>query len=191
MSIHVFLHSHYADWEIAYLLPELVEQKRRVTTFALTKNPVKSLGGLTVVPDKAFADLDRASIQALILPGGDFWPTFEHAGLCDLICDVAAERKPIAGICAATTYMARIGLLDRVKHTSNDLTYLKTVVPDYRAERLYQQQLAVADGDVITASGLGAVEFTYEVLKKLKIYDAGECDRWFKAYKHGSFSAQM
>jgi putative intracellular protease/amidase len=137
------------------------------------------------------SEVDRTKVEALVLPGGDFWPTFENHAFTNFVCDLAASRVPIGGICAATTYLARIGLLDRVAHTSNDLKYLKHVVPEYKGEHLYNEKLAVGAGDVITVSGLGAVEFTYEFLKRLKVYSAPDCERWFKAFKHGDLDSQL
>ena len=52
----------------------------------------------------------------------------------------------------ATAALARKGLLDRRKHTSNALIYLQQL-PQYRGAALYCEQPAVTDGQLITASG--------------------------------------
>jgi hypothetical protein len=59
------------------------------------------------------------------------------------------------------------------------------MVPDYHDEEFYVDELAVADRGLITASGLGAVEFTREILRELKIYDEANLRAWFDMFKHG------
>ncbi len=41
-------------------------------------------------------------------------------------------QKPVAAICAATTAIARSGFLKSRKHTSNSLSYLSKMVPEYQ-----------------------------------------------------------
>ncbi|MBI4862201.1 MAG: hypothetical protein HY815_18375 [Candidatus Riflebacteria bacterium] len=88
-------------------------------------------------------------------------------------------------ICAATGYLARLGLLDHVAHTSDSLAFLNERAPGYAGEALYRDQLAVRDSGVVTASGLGAVEFTFEILSALDLGTPSERDAWFRAFKHG------
>lgn len=73
------------------------------------------------------------------------------------------SQKPIAAICAATTAVARFGLLKSIKHTSNSLSYLSKMVPEYSESENYVNSLATRDQHIITASGLGALEFTLEI----------------------------
>jgi putative intracellular protease/amidase len=185
MAIYVFLHDTYADWEVGYLLPELARNQKDVVTFGLSSGPLRSLGGLRVIPDIAFASINRASVDALILPGGMHWRTFADEGLASFVKEVISRGKPIAAICGATGFLAQIGVLDRVRHTSNSLEFLKEKAPSYDGASLYQKELAVSDRGVITASGLGSVDFTYELLKVLGVYTSKGCETWFRAFKFG------
>lgn len=45
------------------------------------------------------------------------------------------------------------------------------MVLDYEEQVFYRDTHAVSDQGIITASGLANVEFTYQILKTLKVYD--------------------
>jgi putative intracellular protease/amidase len=193
MAVYVFLNDDYADWEIGYLLPELisppdpgVEKKtRKVVTFGLSAKPVKSMGGLRVAPETSFDQIDVADIEALILPGGMFWEQFSNSRLDDLVRRLAKRGTLVAAICAATGYLGRVGLLDDVEHTSNSLAFLKWFAPNYRSEGLYQDVPAAAHRGIVTASGLEAVDFTRKVLEALEVYEPDTLELWYRAFKYG------
>ena len=194
MSVLVFLHDDYADWELGYVLPELrssatdprIDKKpREVRTFSLDGRPVRSMGGLRVTPDLALDALGSPDVDALILPGGTFWRDVHLEPLRDLVTGILERGTCVAGICAATGFLASLGALDAVPHTSNTLGFLKERAPGYRGEAFYRDALAVRHGSVITASGLGAIDFTREVLRALDVYPAPILDVWYRAFKHG------
>jgi putative intracellular protease/amidase len=194
LAVYVFLHDGYADWELGYILPELrtpaalpqvTKRTRRVVTFGLAGAPVESIGGLSVTPQVRLDDVPLDDIEALIVPGGTFWVELEHRPLDALVRAVAARGRVVGGICAATAYLAQLGLLDEVMHTSNSLAFLKERAPGYRGEQGYREELAVSDCNIVTASGLGAVDFTHKLLRALEVYPPDVCDIWYRAFKHG------
>jgi putative intracellular protease/amidase len=124
----------------------------------------------------------------LILPGGTAWEKGDNDLLAPLVRDIFKAGKPIAAICAATAFLGQLGLLDNLKHTSNELNYLKVIAPNYRGKEKYQNSLAVNDGNIITASGIAPIEFATEVFKKIKLYDEKVADKWFQLFKHGIWS---
>lgn len=70
----LFVFDGFADWEPASVLAEL----RRTFGFSvqvvgLTRDPVKSMGGLNILPDLPIADAQPEFTNILILPGGDAW----------------------------------------------------------------------------------------------------------------------
>jgi putative intracellular protease/amidase len=103
-----------------------------VEVVGVGREPVESMGGLTVQPTRMLTDLDPEDIAVSILPGGDRWEgrTIEPE-LGQALAAVDAAGVPIAAICAATTAIARAGLLRGRRHTSNGLGYLQAKVPDY------------------------------------------------------------
>jgi hypothetical protein len=49
----------------------------------------------------------------------------------------------------------------------------------------------VADQNIITASGLGSVDFAFEVIKLLNLYSPSDARLWFDMFKHGMFKHGM
>src|SRR2546426_2761564 len=97
-------------------------------TVGFTAAPVRSMGGLPVVPDRALEDVDPRSVRLLLLPGGDLWEgSYPRAGLESLLREVLARGTPIAAICGATLGLARTGLLNERSHTSNEPAYLHQI----------------------------------------------------------------
>ena len=184
---HLLIFDGFADWEAAYAIAELRRSGNyQVVTIGYSGEPVVSMGGLCVLPDFDMAELDPEVVRILILPGGDHWekePLDE--GLVTLLRRLAATRTPIAAICGATTAVARAGILQGRKHTSNGLAYLKAQAPDYTAEADYVDALAVRDRGLITASGVGAVEFAREIFAQLGVFSEEDRATWYRMFKEG------
>ena len=104
---------------------------------------------------------------------------------------IVEADNPSDSICGATLALARVGILDKVRHTSNALPLLQALVPTYGGEELYRFALAVSDDGVITASGIGAMEFAHEILKTLGVYDAQKSQEWLDFFRNGVFPAWM
>ena len=182
-----YLPDGFADWEGAFLMAELAENKRPFTTVSETGGVVASIGRLKVQPDASLADIPPESIGTLVLIGSDGWvDPSKNKKVLALAGDVLKRGDLLAGICASTIALAREGLLDGRKHTSNDLGALKRLVPTYRGEANYQQSLALRDGNLITAPGVGALEFTLELLRALDVYNEEKRDQWYALFKKGT-----
>ena len=186
-SVHVLVFDGFADWEPANALAELRRWgKRSVTVIGFEQKPVTSMGGLRVSTDRSLADVDAADVELLILPGGDMWESeYPRKELETLLAALVTARVPIAAICAGTLAVARAGLLDDRRHTSNMPGYLSEQVPEYRGSAHYDTALAVNDRGVITASGLGAVDFARAIFHELGILSASDEQLWFDMFKHG------
>lgn len=183
-SVVVYLPEGFADWEGAYILPELRQAKRQVLIASATGESVKSIGGLSVVVERAITEIEPQSIGALILIGSDSWTDpQQNEKVLELAEDLNTSNRLVAAICAATVALARQGLLDGRPHTSNDLGQLKHLVPTYKGEKYYSQALAVRDGNLITASGVGPLEFTREIMEALALFSPDYRKQWFDLYK--------
>jgi putative intracellular protease/amidase len=184
--VYIFLFNGYSDWEISYLTPELFKDKKTsLKTFTLNGAPIISMGGLKITPDLSLAQIKSDEALMLILPGGTAWEQNEIQGLDQLTAQLNAAGKTIAAICAATTYLGEKGYLDNIKHTSNDLNYLKTVAPHYKGEENYQSTLAVSDQNIITANGIAPIEFAAEIFRKTRLYSDADIEKWFQLFKNG------
>jgi putative intracellular protease/amidase len=188
-AVHVLVFDGYADWEPAYAMAELRRSGGlEVVTLGFTAAPVRSMGGLPVTPDRPLTGLDPATVRLLILPGGDLWEGLDaRSEIRPTLQALRGAGVPIAAICAATLAVAQAGLLDDHAHTSNDPGYLEQLVPQYRGARRYVDALAVRDRGLITASGLGPVEFAREIFEELQVFSDTDRPVWFHLFKHGRF----
>lgn len=187
-AIYAVVFDGFADWEPAYALAELRRWgKRIVRTVGFTSRPVLSMGGLRVVPDLELASVRPEDVELLILPGGDLWQNGDYPRqvLNSLIAALLATETPIAAICAGTLALARAHALDERRHTSNMSSYLSAYAPEYSGDAQYVELPAVSDRHVITASGLGAVEFARAIFAELGIFSPENEALWFDMFKHG------
>ena len=190
-AVHMLVFDGFADWEPAYALAELRRSgKRRVVVIGFDERSVVSMGGLRVVPDQALPNVDASDVELLILPGGDLWEDeYPRAALEVLLNALVSAAVPVAAICGATLAVARAGLLDDRRHTSNMPGYLREHVPGYRGTARYDAALAVTDRGVITASGLGPVDFARAIFRELGVFAAANEELWFDMFKHGKLPA--
>jgi putative intracellular protease/amidase len=187
--VHVLVFDGFADWEPSYALAELRRWgHHEVTAVGFGREPVTSMGGLRVLPDVAAPEVAGEQVRLLILPGGDAWERedgYPRAEFEALLARVVAAGRPVAAICGATVALARAGLLDGRRHTGNAPADLAAAGPSYRGAAHYKPALAVRDRGLITASGLGAVEFAREVFAELGVFSAADAALWFAMFKHG------
>lgn len=146
------------------------------------------MGGLKITPDLSLDEVNIHDISVLVLPGGDAWEAHKIQGMDDLVEQLFMEKKTIAAICAATTFLGEKGYLDYIRHTSNALDYLKHFVPSYQGEKNYTTDLAVTDNAVITTNGIAPIEFAREVFKKVALYSEEDIEKWYQLFKHGVWS---
>lgn len=188
-KVFIFLFNGFSDWEIAYLSPEIKKSEAfDLIYFSKDGKPVSSMGGLNVLPDMSLSGIDFDDVYMLILPGGTAWEKGENNEINLLVKTLFAERKTIAAICAATTYLGEQGFLDNLKHTSNDLYYLKGIAPNYSGERNYINSLAITDENIITANGIATIEFAREIFEKVKLHSKHDIEKWFQLFKNGIWS---
>lgn len=175
-----------ADWEPAFAMCEINKQgKFDVVTVGFSDAPITTMGGLKVVPETTLNNVTSSEAGIFVLPGGDMWEQETHENLVRLLHQLHTENVLIGALCGATLEIARAGLMRGTRHTSNSKEYLKAMVPEYADEEFYRDELAVTDNNMITASGLGTLEFAREVIKQLNIYSEGETEQWFSMFKHG------
>ena len=122
----------------------------RVRTVGVSREPVMSAGGLTIVPDLQLADLEPTQSALLILPGSDSWARGYFGEAIEKASAFLAAEVPVAAICGATAGLAIGGLLDNRPHTSNAREYLQAL--GYGGGAFYQDQRVVTDGNLITAN---------------------------------------
>jgi putative intracellular protease/amidase len=191
-KVYIFLFDGFADWEISFVGSHIQKsEKYDLITISLEGQKLKSMGGITVIPDCKFSEIDIENTAMLILPGGDAWERKELREIIPTIKKLAARKIPIAAICAATTLLADMKLLDSIKHTSNSKSYLIKFCPGYEGQDNYLAQdnylnpTAITDANIITSSGIAPIEFAREILKLLEVYDEPTIEKWYQLFKHG------
>lgn len=162
-----FLQPGWADWEAGAVLALLREHlKVQIEIATPTGDPETSIGGVLAAADYRFDDPVLSDADLFILVGGDAWSQGETPAISALIRQALADGKPVAGICAGTTALARAGLFAGRKHTSNGKDWLESVVPGYAgAEHYVDTPKAVTDGKLVSASGLAPVTFAAAVAR--------------------------
>jgi putative intracellular protease/amidase len=189
MNLYLYVFDTLADWEIAHLTAEVHSRRFfaggascRLVKVGLSRATVTTMGGMKIVPDILIDEIRFSPDDMLVLPGGDTWMHPEHDRILALAKKRIEEDRPVAAICGATIGLARVGALNDKAHTSNDCGFLKLVAKDYRGEANYRNLPAVNDRNLITASGQCAVNFTYEILKTLKLFRTDTLEAWKGLY---------
>jgi putative intracellular protease/amidase len=184
-TIVVYVTDTLADWELGYVLPGLAmanqaEQRFDVVVAATRTDPVRTKGGLTVVPDKKLADIDPGAIDMLIIPGADTWAE-GHDEVLALATDLIHRGTTVAAICGATLGLARTGLLGDRPHTSNAPDYL-AMTPDYHGAAHYKEVKVVAEDTVITAPATAPIDFARAIFERLEAFPPEILDAWYGLY---------
>lgn len=190
-QVLVFLSEGFADWEAALVCAELNKPDSgfRITTLALSNSPVRSMGGLNVVPDAIWSDIQPHpdTTAMLILPGGLHWRDATYRAIAPLLADCHRQNIPIAAICDAVTFVASLGYLDAITHTGNTWQSLSDGAPDYRGQAYFIEQPAVSANGFITANGTAQIEFAHTILQQLGILHGEQSDEWYAFWKHGFY----
>ena len=182
----------FADWEGAFTAICLNQGVKpgnpinyKVKYLSITKEPVTSIGGLRVLPDYDLKDMPE-DYAGLILIGGMRWFSPEAELIVPLVKKALKDKKLVAGICNASVFLGMHGFLNEVKHTSNTLDYLKQYAGDqYTGESNYMNKQAVRGGNIVTANGIGQLEFCREVLYALEADTAEAIEESYLFYKNG------
>ena len=186
-TVLILLSESFADWEAAYICPELNRlEDYEIKTVSLSSMPVTSMGGLKIVPDYDIDNIpDNVNIKLLLIPGGLSWDNAKYKKYCGIIRYCLENNILTAAICNGVTFLADNGFLDSRRHTGNTVEYLKQNAPGYKGDKEYVDAQSLIYGNLITANGSAAVEFSRDILKKLNIFSPEELENWFYMYKKG------
>jgi putative intracellular protease/amidase len=186
--VQLFVFDSMADWEPALAIAGLNQPDYQqdpglyaVRTVGPTRDVVRTLGGVAIVPDQSLIELSPAATAMLILPGGSAWDQGSHGEAAALANVLLEAGVPVAAICGATAGLGRAGVLNQRRHTSNSAEYLGAL-PGYSGHAHYVNGLAVRDGDLITASGIAPVDFAYRIFERLEVFAPPVLEAWYALY---------
>ena len=191
MKAYLYILNTLADWEIAHLTSEInsgryldkTKEPVELIKIGNTLDTIKTMGGISITPDKIIDNITFKEGDLLILPGADTWYGNDNEKILKKVPELLNKNIIVGAICGATIALAQNKILDNKKHTSNDKNFLKMICPEYKGEENYQNTSVVSDRNLITASGLAPLEFTYEIFKKTKMMKPETIEVWYQLYK--------
>ncbi len=165
MTTYVMLYDGFANFEVV-LAMYLLRTGMEVKTLGLTRETLRSIEGLTVVPDMLASEVKILEEDVLIIPGGDPAVLEGNEAFYDLIRQGDEVNTLLAAICSGTVHLARAGALkDREYTTSLSRTEDSPFDPD-----LYVKKNVVVDGHIVTAQPSGYAEFAITLGQLMDIY---------------------
>lgn len=192
-TVYIYVLDTLADWELGYVTAELNSGRffRKdapevsVKTAAISKEPVKTMGGLTIVPDCSISDIAADEKSVLLLPGANTWSDPKHSAIIEKAGELLSAGAMVCAICGATAALANAGLLDGRPHTSNGAGYLEMVSPAYRGQKFFIDAPSVADHNLITASSTGALLWAKQVIERLDVFQRSTLEAWYAYFSTG------
>ena len=167
--IAIVLNDDFADWETAFLSSSArVFFGADVVHATPEGRPVLSMGHLQATGDAAIETIQMEQFDALVVCGSARWEDSQPLDISRPLSEALALEKVIGAICAGTLPVARDGLLDNHRHTSNAKQFLIDNAAAYRgADSFIDTPRAVADGTLITAPASAPCSFALAVLTAL------------------------
>lgn len=191
--VYIYALETLADWEIGFVTAEINSRrffKKDAASYEIkfvgnSKNPIKTMGGISITPDCLIEDVVADKENLLLLPGADTWADPIHMGIIEKTKQFLEVGATVAAICGATTAVAKAGILDERAHTSNGAGFLEMFVPEYKGSAHFADAPAVADGNLITGAGSGALLWTKLILQNMQVFDETALEAWYDYFRTG------
>jgi putative intracellular protease/amidase len=138
----------------------------RIVTVAEQPGPVASTQGPKTLAEHSYADAPK--LDLILLPGGiGTFPQLENAAMIDFLRKRAPQAELTMSVCSGSALLAKAGLLDGRRATSNkqffDLAVRQSDKVQWVAEARW-----VEDGPYATSSGVSAgTDMALAVIAKL------------------------
>ena len=192
-EIYVYVLDTLADWELGHVTAELNSGRffRKdapqvsLKTVGVSKAPVRTMGGLTVVPDIQMDDVVVTRDSVLLLPGANTWNDPRNQAVLCKADDFLSAGGTVGAICGATVALAECGLLNNRSHTSNGPGFLEMFVHNYQGQKFYIDQPSVADDNLITAGSTGALMWTKQIIERLDVFQTDTLEAWYAYFSTG------
>lgn len=126
----------------------------RIVTVAEAAGPVKSTQGPATVAEYSFSECPPCDL--LLLPGGiGTMPELENPALLGFLRERGATADTTMSVCSGSALLAKAGLLDGRKATSNKLFFSLASSQSERVDWVEEARW-VEDGPFVTSSGVSA-----------------------------------
>ena len=192
-TIYVYVLDTLADWEIGYVTAELKSGRFfkedapsvSLKTVSDSKEPVHTMGGLTIVPDCLVEDIVVSKTSVLLLPGANTWNAPSRGTIMKKASEFLSFGAAVCAICGATAALAGIGVLNQRPHTSNGPGFLEMISPGYNGQSFYIDKPSVWDNNLITASSTGALLWARQIIAYLGVFQADTLEAWYEYFNTG------
>ncbi len=124
-----------------------------VYTVALTKQPITTVAGMTVVPKFAFADAPPPEI--LVVPGGGVKGVLGSDATLKWVKETTARTRYTMSVCNGAFILAKAGLLDGLTATTTHGN-VGRLAAEYPKTKVVDDQRYVDNGKIVTTGGLTA-----------------------------------
>ena len=125
-----------------------------IVTIAEQAGPVKSFQGPKTVADFGFADAPECDL--LLLPGGlGTIPELQNEAMLEFLRERSARAKVTMSVCSGSALLAKAGLLDGRRATSNKM-FFSLASTQSAAVQWETAARWVEDGPFVTSSGVSA-----------------------------------
>lgn len=166
ISVLCILADGFEEIEAITVIDLLRRADIQITVAGLSKRCVTGSHQIRIVCDSELEETDANSFSHLFLPGGQPGTDNlkESQTVLKLIREFNRREKGITAICAATTVLAKAGILDHKR----SVTSYPTEKHHFNNES-YSEENVVQDGHVITSRGVGtAIEFALYLVEVFK-----------------------
>ena len=193
-TIYIYVLDTLADWEIGYVMAELNSGRFfkkgakpiSIKKVSYSKNPINTMGGMTIVPDCLIDDIEVSETSMLLLPGADTWNDPKHSAIIKKASEFLSLGATVGAICGATTALANFGILDNRPHTSNGAGFLDMFSPTYKGQSFYIDKPSVSANNLITASATGALLWTKQIIEHLCVFQENTLEAWYNYFSTGN-----
>lgn len=193
ITIYVYVLDTLADWELGHVMSELHSGRFfkkdapqiSLKTVGSTKDAVKTMGGITIVPDCTVEDVIADRGNMLLLPGADTWSEQTHSDILQKAQEFLSCGAAVCAICGATVALGNRGILDQRPHTSNGAGFLEMFCPNYKGTPFYVDLPAVADNNLITAAATGALSWAKQIIAYLGVFKPETLKAWYQYFSTG------
>lgn len=192
-TVYVYVLDTLADWELGYVTSELHSgrffkkgaQRIALKTVSYSKEPIHTMGGMTIMPHCLLNNMVVNETSMLLLPGADTWSDPKHGAIIEKASEFLSLGATVCAICGATAALANFGLLDKRPHTSNGPGFLEMVSPGYKGQSFYIDKPSVAASNLITSSSTGALLWAKQIIEHLGVFQSNTLESWYEYFSTG------